>query len=70
MSTRLPVSEATELTPSANETGLRTPTASGPIFTVNPGVGPIAVASANASKVAISPIHTASNPASDAASAI
>jgi len=50
ISTRLPVSEATELAPSASPTGVRTPTARGPIFKVIPGArSPIAVASANAS---------------------
>ena len=50
ISTRLPVREATELAPSARVTGPRTPTASGPIFSVMPGArSPIAVASANAS---------------------
>ncbi|COX24435.1 Uncharacterised protein [Mycobacterium tuberculosis] len=42
--------EATELTPSASPTGPRTPTASGPTFSVMFGVrSPIEVASANAS---------------------
>ena len=50
MSTRLPVSEATEDAPSASATGLRTPTASGPTSGASPGARcPIAVASANAS---------------------
>ncbi len=48
--TGLPVREATELAPSARVTGPRTPTASGPMFSVKSGArNPIAVASANAS---------------------
>ena len=50
-------------------TGLRTPTASGPIFSRSRSVcRPIAVASANASNDASSPIHSVSIPAGSAAS--
>jgi hypothetical protein len=45
-STKLPVSEATDETPSAIETGLLTPIAIGPTFIRRPGVRwPMAVAS-------------------------
>jgi hypothetical protein len=70
-STGRPISVATEATPSAIATGLRTPTASGPIFSQARFVRrPIAVASANASNEASSPIQTVSIPACSAATAI
>ena len=54
---------ATDDSPSASATGLRTPTARGPILSLRPGARrPTAVASANASNVAISPIHIVAKP--------
>ena len=70
-SARAPVREMTEARPSASATGLRTPTASGPIFSASPGTrSPTAVASANASKLAISPSHIAPKPLRPASTAI
>ena len=61
--TSLPVRVATDETASAMATGLRTPTASGPIFSRRPGARcPIAVANATASNVAISPIQSVAEP--------
>ena len=62
-STGRPISVATQATPSAIATGLRTPTASGPIFTRARFVRrPIAVAGATASNEASSPIQTLFDP--------
>ncbi len=63
-STSLPVSVATEEAASAIATGLLTPIASGPIFSRRPGTRARPRWPARtASKVAISPIHSASSPA-------
>ncbi len=59
-----PVSAATELAPNAIETGVRTLTGRGPTRKPKPGTrAPMAVANANASNVAISPIHSPGRPA-------
>ncbi len=71
MSTRRPLSVATDAVPNASDTGPRTAIASGPTFSPMRSVrNPIAVASAKASKECISPTHTVSRPARSAAIAI
>ena len=71
ISTWAPVIAATELAPNAIEAGVRTVIGKGPIRSPIPGARiPMEVANANASKVAISPIHSPPMPAAWTASAI